>query len=1247
MNGGTRLLTAATVGLVFACWGSAANAQVPTADQGCIAAFNKGVRKVAKAHSLVIRKCLKDFAAGNLTAFTPEVCVRSDPKNKVQRTVDKVTAKINDKCSGGIPGFGASPVGPALIQTVISEIDLIHSPFGFDLDSVITSDPAQAMCQSRAGAALLKCEDRRLRTYLKCQKTGLRNGAITDAASLSDNCLGIGTDPQPDPVDRIAQDCMATVLDEIGQNCGSVTLATAFPSCNPADASAATDCLNHKSACQFCLLLNQVDQLSRDCDELDDGDGSNGSCQSECSDGILQQNESCDDGNTNANDGCSATCTVEGGWTCTGQPSVCTQNCGNGALDAGENCDDGGTANGDGCNSQCFVESGYSCTGEPSVCTKNCGNGTIQSSEGEVCDDNNHNNGDGCSSTCHIEGGYNCSGEPSVCTFVCGNGTFESGETCDDGDAMSGDGCSSICQIETGWMCFGAPSVCSPICGDGLKRGAETCDDGNVQSSDGCSLSCQTEAGFVCTGQPSHCLAVCGDSFIRGFENCDDSNTISGDGCAGNFCRQEAGFTCAGQPSVCTPNCGNGLVTVPEECDDGNHINGDGCNGTCHVEAGYACGGQPSVCAPTCGNSLLNLNETCDDGNTVSGDGCSANCRNESGWLCLLPGTPCTKFDVIIDSPANGIFTTAATANISGHYTTLPPGSAAVTVNGMAASVNQVLRTFTATVPVSQTLIFNPVKATLTYTPNGDHVNDRIVIIGGNSVADGAYSPQSVAMRLNDSGLDAMEPLVGGLAAGQLDLATVLPAGTVLLDQCFINVIGCLGSAQVVIANPPPSFSHLTLGIDSMSPMPPSLPVGSVFGDIRIFDIRVDVNINGSGLVPSCGLRLTADSLRLTGNYSLEPQVGSPSNVDVNLITPLGVQFTGFNRTFTSGLCDAPIIGDIIQALLPNIEDAATNGIRDFLSDPDGNGPADSPIAAAIQSTLAGISISGAIGSGLGLMLDTPLFEVAEDNVGITLGSDAKFTVSIGSGPGQCIPPPGAPNLTASYSKPSVFPTFGANTPVGNQPYGLGICISAAGFNQLLRGQTECGLMRTSLTTIDLDGAGGNPPLAITSTLLSLIVPEFAQLPANTPLRIDVAPTVAPIVTGNPGPGGELTELKVAQVIMQIVEPGPEKVWLSGAMDTRLGFDLDFLPDGSGLAITLSPPLAGDVSIAVLDNPLGANETQVETVLPALVTPLIPQLAGALAGFPLPQFFGLQLDGVEVSRNGQFLSLFANLVPGP
>src|SRR5262249_41610059 len=48
-----------------------------------------------------------------------------------------------------------------------------------------------------------------------------------------------------------------------------------------------------------------------------------------CGDGILQEGEECDDGNTVSGDGCSATCKHEV--------------CGNHVLDPGEQCDDGNT----------------------------------------------------------------------------------------------------------------------------------------------------------------------------------------------------------------------------------------------------------------------------------------------------------------------------------------------------------------------------------------------------------------------------------------------------------------------------------------------------------------------------------------------------------------------------------------------------------------------------------------------------------------------------------------------------------------------------------------------------------------------------------------------------------------------------------------------------------------------------------------------------------------------------------------
>jgi cysteine-rich repeat protein len=65
--------------------------------------------------------------------------------------------------------------------------------------------------------------------------------------------------------------------------------------------------------------------------------------------------------------------------------------CGNGLVETGEGCDDSNTASGDGCSATCTVENGYICSGSPSVCAPGVGyaatvlgvqNTVIQSSNG-------------------------------------------------------------------------------------------------------------------------------------------------------------------------------------------------------------------------------------------------------------------------------------------------------------------------------------------------------------------------------------------------------------------------------------------------------------------------------------------------------------------------------------------------------------------------------------------------------------------------------------------------------------------------------------------------------------------------------------------------------------------------------------------------------------------------------------------------------------------------------------------------
>ena len=113
----------------------------------------------------------------------------------------------------------------------------------------------------------------------------------------------------------------------------------------------------------------------------------------------------CDDGNTVSGDGCSNDCQIERGWRCSGgshtSPDVCTEICGDGRdfHSFPNECDDGNTKAGDGCSATCTVETGYKCSGgsptSKDVCAEICGDGLDFHNWANECDDGNTVSGDG------------------------------------------------------------------------------------------------------------------------------------------------------------------------------------------------------------------------------------------------------------------------------------------------------------------------------------------------------------------------------------------------------------------------------------------------------------------------------------------------------------------------------------------------------------------------------------------------------------------------------------------------------------------------------------------------------------------------------------------------------------------------------------------------------------------------------------------------------------------------------------
>ncbi len=157
-----------------------------------------------------------------------------------------------------------------------------------------------------------------------------------------------------------------------------------------------------------------------------------------CGDGAIDARcELCDDAGANSDvtpDACRTNCRPAG--------------CGDGVIDGGETCDDGNREDCDGCSASCAVEAGIG-----------CGDGVPYPACGELCDDGNAVAGDGCSPTCALErvpgGGSStteCYTEWSVENPandpLLEKGKFRRTQTCTDGDSRCDfDGAAGTCTF--------------------------------------------------------------------------------------------------------------------------------------------------------------------------------------------------------------------------------------------------------------------------------------------------------------------------------------------------------------------------------------------------------------------------------------------------------------------------------------------------------------------------------------------------------------------------------------------------------------------------------------------------------------------------------------------------------------------------------------------------------------------------------------------------------------------------------
>lgn len=201
----------------------------------------------------------------------------------------------------------------------------------------------------------------------------------------------------------------------------------------------------------------------------------------------------------------------------------------------------------------------------------------------------------------------------------CGNNLIDGGEQCDDGNAADGDGCSSTCQIETGPThdtCANADVI--PLTSDGTNSYSAAVSSGttNLAGDQTFSTACAAagkDAIYKLTAPMSGVLRVSVPT---------SSFNVS-----------------LGVRNSCTP----GMTTPPLTCSNASSGTG-GEEVVLAVTEGvtyYVIVDGPtatdfgsftmnlSLKEPTCGDRIVSGAEACDDGNLANGDGCSSTCTLE------------------------------------------------------------------------------------------------------------------------------------------------------------------------------------------------------------------------------------------------------------------------------------------------------------------------------------------------------------------------------------------------------------------------------------------------------------------------------------------------------------------------------------------------------------------------------------------------------------------------------------------
>ena len=542
----------------------------------------------------------------------------------------------------------------------------------------------------------------------------------------------------------------------------------------------------------------------------------------------------------------------------------------------------------------------------------------------------------------------------------------------------------------------------------------------------------------------------------------------------------------------------------------------------------------------------------------------------------------------------------------------------------------------------------------------------------------------AIQVRLTDNGVgfleQNLEPLLAQAIPGGLNVCLPGQGGDVLgliqygfcQDQCPDGNQGCpiniaIGGVDLQLVNPATVRATVTFS--------------DLHADINVFAnpvVDCNLTIDGPGFPVAVDLNLSTPE----PTRDLTFAVANPQYV----LSDLDIHLQG-NAGFLSPLCDLldgainfPVIGDFLLQTLQGFLDGQLpgliNGFLEGFTCMTCQANADCPIEGGAtcdggQCMLNGTCLPAPLGvhgmldlgallssfsPGLAAQLQyliTPGSYVAVENDGLSLG----VIGGARSDKARCVPPKPQPPVDV---EPPRAVALESNVDPAGRPYEVGIGISDLFVEHGMWAFFNSGALCLGITNDKIS--------QLNTRTLGVLLHDLNRLTRGSEaLAITLSPQEVPIATF----GGNVTapdpenpgQYLLQDPLLTIQIPD---LWLdfhafiddrwvrifSLNADVEVPLGIAFDPDNGII------PVLGDLSQAIrnveVDNAdiMRDNPQALANLLPVLLGPLLPQLAGGLSNpISLPDVMGYKLDlqdhSIEGIENNTFLGIFANLERAP